>query len=101
MEDTQFVNFDKIKRWKKAQGKAMDKLFNEFHYDRFRVDPGLIIDDVPDARKEEFMDWMQDRSSKRYKYIMVTVNPEEGTNVLEFVKRIYKSCSKCWIESCM
>ncbi len=77
---------------------AVSKIFKEFHYDRLLKYSDELIEQIEDVYKDDFKDWIGERQSNRYKYIMFTINPKEGVNVEEFLKKIKKMLTKKWIK---
>ena len=52
-------------------------------------------------RRHDFKNWLIERGRGRHRFIMITVNPIEGTPVELLMKKMEKCCKKKWIKTNM
>lgn len=95
------IKNDRINRIGKSKIRTIDKIMDQFFYDKYTEEPTLIEEEFM-GLKDEFLKWSYERSAKsRYKYAMFTINFIEGVELVEILKRMKKCCSKKWIERYM
>ena len=72
-------------------------MFKEYHYDKFLNNPSLLDDFVPAYARGEFQKYCGKRTSKRYKYVMFTINFKEGVDMDDVKKKYVKYVMKKWL----
>lgn len=75
------------------------KAFKEFWYDKAMTCIHSTKAFIPKAYEDEWKEYIGNRRSKRYKYIMFTVNFKPGLKPEDVMKKVHKFHQKIWVES--
>lgn len=92
---------NKFKCWNECKDNAVRRLIREYHYDVLRKDGISLGMFVPTKYKKGITEYIESRNGNRYKYIMITVNPNEDVEHKLFCKKIRKALKKVWINNWM
>lgn len=95
---------DRIKRIEsfiESKNFAMQKIEREFWYDKIIKDPEWLRGQYNDTIEKDLIKYISKRGRCRYKFIMFTINPVEGTNLELFKRKLIKATKKTWIKKFM
>ncbi len=98
-EITMRRNMEKATRWIKAKDRAVNKLLDQYLYDKIMMGQFTLEDYIPEMEVENVNDYIQERQKRSYKRIMITVNPVEDIAFPKFEKSVLKCLKKKWIRS--
>lgn len=91
-----------MKLWDSAEKKALLRKFTEIHYEFLHNDMEEWINYIPKKyRKTAIMHSKNRAIGQRYRYLLITVNPREGSNMSRFMTKVYKYLKKKWIKKSM
>lgn len=90
---------EKMNRSFKAKERAINKLLDQYYFDKI-MEGGLNLTNfIPSCELEDIEQYVQQRQKRRYKYIMITVNPMEDIPWHELDKKVKKCIKKKWIKN--
>ncbi len=95
------MELEKYMRTRKSRERAVNKLLDQYYFDKI-MEGGLDLTKfIAENEIEDIRSYIKTRAKRRYKYIMITVNPMEDTPVYMLSKKIIKCISKKWIKNAM
>lgn len=95
----QEIKNEGMTRFYESKKYALQKIEKEFWYDFYMKDPEALKFQYPKSIGNDLCEYLTKRGRSRYKYIMFTVNPREGTSVELFNNKIEKCLKKVWIKN--
>lgn len=95
--ETLNLEVEKVMRWHKAKDRAINKLLDQYLFDKILMGEFNLEDYIPKEEVENLDDYIQDRQKRSYKRIMITVNPMENIAFSYFEKCLLKCIKKKWI----
>ncbi len=86
-------------RTMKARERAVNKLLDQYYFDKIMEGSFNLDHFIEEEELEELEEYVERRQKRRYKYIMITVNPKEDTPWRTLNKKVLKCIAKKWIKN--